>query len=224
MALALLMFLQQLSADSGMKPFRLHGFTGSREFINIKLYNKCNAMTAPNKRAILITGLASALLFSKSAYAHCPLCTAAVGAGAVAATAVGVDVSVVGLFVGAFAVSTGLWFGRIIKKKYIPFQTALIVFASFLLTIIPVDALVHDTIYFPLLYFGVPGSVFNRVWWMPKMLFGGIIGGALTVGSLYLHEFLKKRNNGKVHIQFQGVLLTVGILAISAIAMFLAMR
>ena len=181
-------------------------------------------MKISNKKTMLFASVATLAIFSKNAYAHCPLCTGAIAVAAVAATTMGVDVSVVGIFVGAFAVSTGLWAGRVIKKQYIPFQTAAIVVASFLLTIVPVTAVVPDDLSIPLLLFGAPDSLFNRVYWPSKMLFGGLIGGMLTVGSLYLHEFLKKRNNGKVYIQFQGVLLTVGILVMSAIAMFLAMR
>ncbi|VVB61127.1 Uncharacterised protein [uncultured archaeon] len=181
-------------------------------------------MSQANRITMISAVVALIALLSENAYAHCPLCTGAIGVGAVAATALGVDVSVVGIFVGAFAVSTGLWLGRRLKNRYIPFQTAAIVIASFLLTVVPVESVVPQNIYLPMLYFGSPGSIFNRVWWMPKMLFGSIIGGVLTVGGLYLHEFLKKRNNGHVYFQFQGVILTVGLLILSSVVLFLAMK
>lgn len=173
--------------------------------------------------ALLSGGLVSLALFSKNAYAHCPLCTAAVGTVAVSAGAFGIDSSVVGIFVGAFAVSTGLWAGRKIKTAYVPYQTATLAILSFLLTMIPVEAVVPDDLYLPVLYFGAPGTLFNRVYWPSKILFGGLIGGGLTIASLYLHEFLKKRNGGKVYFQFQGVILTLGLLVFSAVALFLAM-
>ncbi len=181
-------------------------------------------MSAANRITMVSAGFALIALLSENVYAHCPLCTGAIGIGAVAATTLGVDISVIGIFVGAFAVSTGLWVGRRLKKQYIPFQTAAIAIASFLLTVVPVESIVQQNIYFPMLYFGAPGSIFNRVWWMPKILFGSIIGGVLTVGGLYLHEFLKKRNNGHVYFQFQGVVLTVALLVLSSVVLFLAMR
>ncbi|MBI2056642.1 rhodanese-like domain-containing protein [Candidatus Pacearchaeota archaeon] len=69
--------------------------------------------------------------------AHCPLCT--IGAGALGAGAIWLGVSpvVVALFIGAFAMSIGMWFARIIKKKYIPFQNFLIVAIIFFTTVIP---------------------------------------------------------------------------------------
>ena len=58
------------------------------------------------------------LIIPQLVYAHCPLCTGAVGAAAVTANYYGLDNSIIGIFIGAFAISTGLWFGLKVKKKY----------------------------------------------------------------------------------------------------------
>src|SRR3989344_6151701 len=71
------------------------------------------------------------------AYAHCPLCTAAVGAAAVSAKYYGMDISIIGLMIGAFGISTGLWFGLKLKKQFFKFQLPVIVLLSFLLTVLP---------------------------------------------------------------------------------------
>ena len=63
--------------------------------------------------------LISFLIFSVPlAYAHCLLCTMAVGAAAVTAKYYGVDTSIIGIFAGALAISIGLWIGLKIKKQY----------------------------------------------------------------------------------------------------------
>ena len=94
-----------------------------------------------NKRVLLFVSATIIILIilSQSVLAHCPLCTAAAGVGIGVARWIGVDDSIVGLFLGAFIVSMGLWFNNLLKKRKanIPFQGFLIVFASFLLTIIP---------------------------------------------------------------------------------------
>ena len=56
--------------------------------------------------------------FSEFVSAHCPLCTAGAAIAAGGAIYLGVSVIVVGLFIGAFAVSTGWWVAKIIKKQY----------------------------------------------------------------------------------------------------------
>src|SRR3989338_6082029 len=79
--------------------------------------------------------------------AHCPLCTAAVGAAAVSAKYYGMDTSIIGVLIGAFGISTGLWVALKMKKQYFKFQTSAIVVASFLLTVIPILPIMKDSLY-----------------------------------------------------------------------------
>ena len=69
--------------------------------------------------------------------AHCPLCTIGAGVAGAGAIWLGVSKVVVALFIGAFAMSMGMWFAKIPKKKYIPFQKTLIILAVFLTTVLP---------------------------------------------------------------------------------------
>ncbi|MBI4020417.1 MAG: hypothetical protein HY367_03730, partial [Candidatus Aenigmarchaeota archaeon] len=121
-------------------------------------------------RKILLMALVPALLLlAPSVHAHCPLCTAGVGAAAVTAKYYGLGENVIGLFIGAFAISTGLWVGRKIRKQYVRFQLPLIVLASFLLTVIPLMPVSTETAYVPLLFAGPAGSLLNRVYWANKI-------------------------------------------------------
>ncbi len=151
-------------------------------------------------------------------YAHCPLCTAAVGAAAISAKYYGLDASLIGLLIGAFGVSTGLWIGLRVKK-FFKFQFSFIVLASFLITAMPLLYIKSDDIYFPLLLIGPTGSLLNKVYWIDKMLFGSIIGGLITLLAFWLHIQIK-RINGKVIFPFQGVVITLIFLIMSGIGLY----
>ena len=154
-----------------------------------------------------------------SVSAHCPLCTVAVGAAAVSAKYYGLDVSIIGLLIGAFGISTGLWAGLKIRKEFFKFQLPIIVLASFLLTVVPLLYISNDTVYFPLLLFGKAGSILNKVYWVNKVLLGSIIGGLVTLFAYYSHVYMKKIN-GKVLFQFQGIALTLAFLFASGLSMY----
>ncbi|MBI2100988.1 hypothetical protein HYT53_00060 [Candidatus Woesearchaeota archaeon] len=153
------------------------------------------------------------------AHAHCPLCTAAVGAAAISAKYYGLDTSIIGLLVGAFGISTGLWIGLKIKKEYFKFQFSAIVLASFLLTIVPLLSISSDSIYLPLLIFGSSGSLLNKVYWVDKMLLGSIIGGVTALLAFFIHSYIKKAK-GKVLFPFQGVAITLLFLSASSLILY----
>ena len=123
-------------------------------------------------------------ILARSVLAHCPLCTAAVGAAAVSANYYGVNVSIIGVFIGAFAISTGLWLGRKIKKQYIKFQLPLIVFASFLLTVIPLSSIADESIII---------TIFGNLYWIDKITFGSILGAFGGIFTFQLHNIIKKK-------------------------------
>ncbi len=158
-----------------------------------------------------------------AAHAHCPLCTAAVGSAAVAAKYYGIDTSILGVMIGAFGISTGLWLANSIKRKFVKFQTPLIVIASFLLTVIPLMPLMADTIYFPMLLFGQGGTAFNQVYWINKMLIGSIVGGIASFGAYYAHNKVKAVR-GKVLFPYQGIAFTLAALLVTSLSIYLMVR
>jgi hypothetical protein len=165
-----------------------------------------------NKKLILfaLAPIFTLIILSQSVLAHCPLCTAAAGVGIGAARWLGVDDSIVGLFLGAFIVSMGLWFNNILKKRKvnIPFQGFLIVFASFLLTIIPLYLagiinnleIVKSLPELSILGLGVFG--------IDKLLFGTLVGVIFVGLSFSFSDYIKKRN-GKVLFHYQGILFMI---------------
>ena len=152
-----------------------------------------------------------------SVSAHCPLCTGAVAGAAVVAKYYGMDLIILGLFVGAFGISTGLWVGRKIRTEYFKFQLWTIVLLSFLLTVIPLRLLGGENVYISIRWFGDVGSMFNKVYWMDRLFFGSLVGGLLSVFAFGIHNTVKRHNAGNVLFPFQGIAFTVSVLVIAGI-------
>ncbi len=164
------------------------------------------------KKSVL--ALPIALLTLKSATAHCPLCTVGAAAAAGGALWLGIDKIVVGLFLGAFAASTGWWLGRLIKKKYVPFQHGLIILLSFALTIIPLLPIISSLKPFSVFLWGDYGSLLNRTYVIDAALVSSIFGGLITSVTPWLSKRVSALREGKVY-PFQGVAMTLMILLLA---------
>jgi len=152
------------------------------------------------------------ILLAKTVSAHCPLCTIGAGAAAAGAVWLGVSKIVVALFIGAFAMSMGMWFSKIPKKKYIPFQKTVITAVIFLTVILPILPIFSaiGPLYIP--FFGEYGLTYALNYSLVSSLFGGVIAFV----SPPLNEKIKNVRKGK-GVPFQGVLLTFVLLLISVL-------
>lgn len=153
------------------------------------------------------------LLISKNVYAHCPLCT--IGAAAVAGGAAyyGVSPLVIGVFIGGFAVSMGMWISRLIKKRYVPFQRTLIVLFSFFATILPIMAVMKEITPFYISLIGGYGTLLNRTYLINLFFLGSIPGGLIVSATPWISRKITYIRKGKI-IPFQGTLLTILFLII----------
>ena len=165
----------------------------------------------------LLTPLVFFFFLIRDVYAHCPLCTVGAAVAAGGAAWIGVDAAVIGLFIGAFSVSMGWWFSRIIKKKIIPFQKAVIILIMFLTIVIPTMPLINGSIPFYINLIGDYGSILNRTYIINSYLLGGIIGGLIVSLSPYLSKRITKHRNST--IPYQGVSLTLILLVIVGITL-----
>ena len=160
---------------------------------------------------ILIIFLFSILLV-EPVNAHCPLCTVGAGAAAAGAVWLGVSKVVIGLLIGAFAMSMGMWFAKIPKKRYVPFQKALITSIIFLTTVLPLLPIFTAVgpLYIPFL------GEYGKTYAINYSLAGSFLGGTITFVSPSLNKKIKEKRNGK-GIIFQGILLTFSLLAVAAL-------
>ena len=141
--------------------------------------------------------------------AHCPLCVVGAGAAGAAAMWLGVSQVVVALFIGAFAMSMGMWFAKIIKKKYIPLQNFLIVAIIFFTTVLPLMPLFKALGPLYLSFIGDYGTtyIFNY------SLASSFLGGLIVLSTPLISKSITKKRNNKT-FPFQGTLLTLVLLII----------
>lgn len=172
-----------------------------------------------NNKLLLLLIPVFLLLFSSSVYAHCPLCTGAIALAAASASYYGIDTALIGIFVGAFAVSTGLWVGRKIKKEYIKFQLPLIALSSFLLTVVPLIYIDGGTVIFNFFVFGEPGTLFNNTYLIDKIIFGSVLGGIALYAGFRIHLYIKNIKD-RVLFPFQGIFISLAAIAIAAGAVY----
>jgi len=146
--------------------------------------------------------------------AHCPLCTIGAAAAAGGAVWLGVSKVVVSLFIGAFAVSIGYWFGNIIKKKYVPFQKTLLIIVSFLLTVIPILPIIsyQQPLYISIL--GSYGSLLNRTYLINLSLISSLVGGGIVLIAPTISRKITDLRDRKM-LPFQGILITFLLLIIT---------
>ena len=161
--------------------------------------------------------LFASIFLASRVVAHCPLCTIGAGAAAGAAVWLGVSNVAVILFIGAFAMSMGMWFSRIIKRKFIPFQKIIILVGVFALTFFPLLPLFNaiGPLYFS--FIGEYGTTFA----VNYSLYSGLLGGFIVLVSPTASRKITKWRNGK-HVPFQIIILSfVTLLIIGTVIQFL---
>ena len=151
-----------------------------------------------------------------AALAHCPLCTIGAGVLAIAANAIGVQHSVVGIFIGAFAVALGLWIHRLLNKQYIKYQEYILGIVSFGLTVFPLRSLLagYTSIYID--WAGDYGSLLNRTYLIDKFLVGSLVGAVILLIAPKISSYVTKLRLGKKILR-QKLFITFGLLLIVAV-------
>ncbi len=164
-----------------------------------------------------IAAAAATIMSSATALAHCPLCTAAVGTIAISLGFIGISYSVLGIFVGAFAASTGMMLfplarriSKRIGREYEPYIRTGMVAAAFLATVLPVSASMKHATLIPVYVAGEPGSLLNRTYWANTVLLFSFVGLASLVASSWLHRRIKERVG--ILFPYQGIATTVAML------------
>lgn len=165
--------------------------------------------------AVVVAGVFG-LLLPAVALAHCPLCTAGAGLLAVGAYWIGVKAITLGVLLGAMATAMGLWFGRLVKKQFVPQQRIVIASLSWLLTLLPLRALFGDYASWYVNWSGDYGSLFNRTYFVNLFLTGAVIGTIATAVGPRVSRYLTQLRQGQ-HFQFQGMMVTFTLVALLAV-------
>lgn len=146
------------------------------------------------------------------ASAHCPLCTAATIAGLETARYYGVDDSIVGIWIGAFVISTALWFDAMLKKRKhsIQLQSEVLSVSALVLTVVP-------------FYFAGLLSNPVKILGIDRLLFGMLAGSIITYGGTGLSIRIKNAR-GKVLFPYQTIILIVALLAAASAVFWYLIR
>lgn len=156
--------------------------------------------------------IASLLFFAQKTTAHCPLCVAATGSFVATSRIMGIDDAITGTFVGAFIISTALWTDRMLSKRKIrlplqPYALSLLfialTFAGFFI-------------------FGFVSGGFATIMGIDRFIFGILAGSMIILFSYEAHNLLRKSNNGKNHLPFQGIVLPMLVLVLFDVLMYAA--
>lgn len=150
-------------------------------------------------------------LFPSSVSAVCPVCTVAVGAGLGISRWIGIDDIVTGIWIGGLILSSGFWLSDWIGKKgwNIRYRNFVSVFLMFVF-VIP-----------PLYWSGLVGVPSNSFLGVDKILFGTIVGSLIFLFSVWLDKWLRAKNQGKVYVYYQKVIIPVFLLTFTSFIFYL---
>ena len=167
-----------------------------------------------NYFVLLTTGLSSILSFLPNrALAFCPVCVVATGTFLGIFRWLGVDDTIIGLWLGGFILSVSIVLNNFLirKGKKIKFQLFLILFIFY--------GLVALSLY------KLGGlSPYNKIFGIDKIFFGIILGSSLLLLAPYLDKFLRKQNQGKIFIFHQKMIIAIGLLIIFSFIFYLIIQ
>ena len=165
-----------------------------------------------NKIIVFIFSILGASFFLiKEAFAVCPVCTIAVASGVGLSRFIGIDDSIIGLWIGALTVSMIIWTISWLNSKNIRFifKRFLVSLGYYLLVIIPLYSM------------NIIQNI-NCICGIDKLLFGIILGSIAFYFGVNLYEYLKEKNSGHAYFPFQKVLMPIApIILLSVLFYFI---
>lgn len=161
------------------------------------------------------------LLFASTARAHCPLCTAGAAGAAAVASALGIGLEIIGVFVGAFGVAMGLWTASYLATEYVPGQSWLLPLAIYLSIVVPILPVMSEQFPVYVSVAGEYGSLLNRTYLVNTFLVGAILGGLLTAITPRLSSLISEARGSTV--PFQGMTVTFGLLGMASLTLHMVL-
>lgn len=170
--------------------------------------------------------------FAGSAYAVCPVCVIAVGAGVGLCRWLGIDDTLSGLWIGGLIVSIIIWFLSWLSKKQIyPVKSreagspsAKFNWVNFKFAWIVISVLFYILTIWPLYYFNIMGHPLNKIFGIDKLLFGIAVGSIIFLISIWFNNFLKNKNNGRVYFPYQKVIIPISFLLIMNVIFYFIIK
>jgi len=165
-----------------------------------------------NNLKIFLFALLTILIFDlQKTFAVCPICTVAIGTGVGFTRYIGIDDTITGLWIGGFIVSSGLWLASFLKNKKIKIPYIEI------LSVILMTAFTIIALYLSKFI----GVAHNKIFGVEKIVFGIAIGMIIFFFSTKTDAYLRQKNNGKVIIYYQKVIIPVLFLTLTSFLFYL---
>ena len=167
--------------------------------------------------SLLLLSIFTIIISSVRVMAHCPLCTAATIIGVGVTRSIGLDDSIVGVFVGAMIISSALWINNLLKKKNVGGNNVL----RFLSLIVLTTVLTYVSFY--LAGISGPANIY-RIFGMEKITFGALSGAIVSLITFWGSNKLKDKNEGKVLFNYQTIVITFAGLILNALTFWMVFR
>lgn len=159
----------------------------------------------------VFSAFVAALMFMPAAWAVCPVCTVAVGAGLEGARLLGVDDVITGIWAGGLTLSLFFWTAGWLKQRGV--------------TNIWWQIVVPFVVYYGLLgaVYLMPDMTFgaNTLWGVDRFLLGVIVGTvAFYLGARWYIK-IKRDNGGHARFPFQKVVVPLSFLIVMTVVFWL---
>ncbi len=149
------------------------------------------------------------MIFAKPVFATCPVCIVAVGGGLWIAEKLGIDDLIAAVWIGALITAMAIWFADRFRLAKLPKPKIVWSIIFYLLTIAFLDAQ------------GKINNPYCKIWGICKIWLGITLGTVFFWLSVFLDQFLRKKNQGKVFFPFQKVIIPLVAIIILSLTLFL---
>ncbi len=175
-----------------------------------------------SKIKVFLSLVVFGIVLSSTSYAHCPLCTAGAWAAGAIAVWFGVSPVIVALFIWAFAMTLGVWFARIIKKRYISYQKIIIAASIYFVTVLTTVPFIwgHVVPFYVSLYWDY-GSWLHSTYSINLVWIWALLGGWIIFLGAFLNKKIKKAE--LLAVPFQKIIITLILLSVFALLLHLVL-
>lgn len=165
-------------------------------------------------KKFLYLSLPALALTAAPAYAVCPVCIVAVGAGLGLSEYLGIDNTIAGTWIGGLLVAMTIWTIEWLNKKNW-------LFGNKDLRDIIIVILYYGLTFWPLWSQNLIGHPASRLWGVDKVIAGTIVGSLVFLLLTLWYNNIKKRR-GHAHFPYEKVVMPVsGLIVLSFFFYFL---
>jgi len=167
------------------------------------------------KRGVKSIILGFFIFWTEKALAVCPVCTIGAGAGVGLCRFLKIDDTITGIWIGGLIASFFFWTLAWLETKKINFALK-----NFFVALVWYLPLIISLKWMG--FIGDPRNMFGGV--IDKLILGIIVGSLGFYFGVYLHNFLKNRNQNKSYFPYQKVAIPLSILIILTLVFYFLLK